>query len=64
MFPTDIRHPKTNEWVRIVGYKRPHKHLSGVFAYTDPKTGEYAGMLLANDGMMDDAVEVETRHRR
>jgi len=60
-FPTDIRNPHTGTWIRLVGYKRPHKHLSGVYAYVDPETNEYEGMIMAQDGMMDAPATVEVR---
>jgi hypothetical protein len=63
LFPTDVRHPETGEWIRIVGYTQPHDYLSGVYAYVDPETGEYGGMLLAHDGLEDTSPTVETRER-
>jgi hypothetical protein len=60
-FPTDVRHPETGKWIRIVDWTKPHEHLSGVFAYVDPDTGEYGGMLKSYDGLSDATPTVETR---
>lgn len=60
-FPTDIRHPETGEWVRVVDYKRQFEYASGVLAYVDPDTGEYGGLLSARDGIRDEDIEVECR---
>lgn len=60
-FPTDIKHPETDEWVRVVGYHRPTKYGSGVLAYVDPETGEYGGMLTAHDDTESVSPMVETR---
>jgi hypothetical protein len=35
--------------IKIVGYERPHEYLDGVYAYADPETDEYRGMLVEDD---------------
>lgn len=62
-FPTDIRHPETGEWIRIVDYHRPYEYQSGIFAFVDPETGDYGGLLAAKDGLHDSSPVVETREQ-
>jgi hypothetical protein len=48
LFPRVVEHPGAGI-IKLVGFKRPYKHLPGVYAYVDAETGEYSGMLLEDE---------------
>lgn len=42
----DEHHRHPGEWVELIDWKRPFKHMKGVWAYADPETGEYGGLVV------------------
>lgn len=48
IFPTTIDHPDYGR-IKIVDYMRPHEYLEGVYAFVDPNTGEYGGLILEDN---------------
>ncbi|RLM94395.1 hypothetical protein [Haloarcula sp. Atlit-7R] len=60
-----IIHPDTGEEVLLIDYKQVEEYSNGVWAYGEPESGEYLGLI--EDGGLPFGAEVEVefvRHAR
>lgn len=45
----DDHHRHPGEWVELIDWKRPYEYQPGVWAYADPESGEYGGLVVFED---------------